>query len=322
MEQQEQSKETIAPSVQSAATSNLQASAEMFKEGLSLLRGVGVSQDFAMASARLLDADDLNHPVASYYCALLYYCGVGVARNVQTANSFASKYIELNPEGIFLVAAKEIIDGTLGTENARKLLLDRATPVTQAADPAKKKKMLIVAAVGVPVVLIALVAVFALTKGSSSTAPASVSGITVENLLPKEEVDRARQEALSIAATLQADAQAIMQKQKLDQEAQEKAEQAQLKKSQDEAKYKAEQGSRAGTETTYPTNQQTTQHVDRQSNSMVMAANQAVQKGEFDRANGILDAVLASDPNNQQALSLKASIKQTRSRAVNNLQIR
>jgi len=332
MEQQNQSTPTGVKGVQDAATSNRLASAEMFKEGLALLRGSGVQQDFAMASARLLDAADLHHSGAYFYCALLYFCGVGVSRNTQSASDFANRYLEADSQGAFAKTAKEIIDGTLGTENAKKLLLTK--PAAQnpvAASSTGKKKGLLFAAIGVPVVLIAAVAAFTLTKGGKSSAPDSISGIALENLLPKEDVEQARKEALSIAATLQADAQVTMQQQKAALEAQAKIEQEQ--KIAQEAQAKAEQEQKVAREAQAKAEQDRLRveaearraappQANRQVAMMITSARDAANQGQFDRANGILDGVLVGDPSNQEALSLKAAIKQARSRAVNSLQIK
>lgn len=367
MEQQDKSLTADAPIVQDAATSNQLAGVEMFKEGLALLRGMGVQQDFAMASARLLDAADLHHPTAFYFCALLYFCGVGVSRNTQFASDYAQRYLEADPEGAFGVAAKDIIDGTLGTENAKKLLLEKPSvskPIDQTKDqPKNKKNNILLAAVGLPVVLIALLGVFALSKNGGSSAPESISGIKLESLLPKEEVEQARKDALSIAASLQADAQVLMQQQKAAEEAQAKAEQeqkvaqeAQAKAEQEqkvaqEARAKTEQEQRVAQEARAKNDQeqrveqeariraererlrveaetrnanarQTQLPTNRQTAMMISSARDVARQGEFDRANGILDSLLAVEPNNQEARSLQLAIRQARSRAVNNLQIR
>lgn len=372
MEQQDKSLSADAPIVQDAATSNQIAGVEMFKEGLALLRGMGVQQDFAMASARLLDAADLQHPAASFFCALLYFCGVGVSRNTEFATDYAERYLDADPEGAFKVAAKDIIDGTLSTENAKKLLLEKPSlpkpsvlnPIDQ---PKRKKNNILFVAVGLPLVLIALLAVFALSKGGGASSPESISGIKLESLLPKEEVDQARKDALSFAANLQADAQVVMQQQKASQEAQIKAEEEQ--KVANEAKVKADaeqqvvneakakadaeqqviqaarakaeqeqraeqrverearinaerERSRAEAETRNANSRQIQQPTSRQNSMMISSAREVARQGEFDRANGILDSLLAVDPNNQEARSLQLAIKQARSRAVNNLQIR
>ena len=376
MEQQVQSLSAAAPIVQDAATSNQLAGVEMFKEGLALLRGMGVQQDFAMASARLLDAADLQHPTAFYFCALLYSSGVGVSRNPQFATDYAERYLEADPEGAFKVTAKDIIDGTLSAENAKKLLLEKPSlpkpsvsiPIDQ---PKSKKNTILMVAVGLPVVLIALLSAFALSKGSSASAPESISGIKLESLIPKEEVDQARKDALAIAAGLQADAQVLMQQQKAAVEAQAKAEEeqkvareaqaiaqqeqrvaqeakakadqeqsAQLRVAQ-EARAKADQEqraqqrveqearitaererSRAEAENRNANLRQMQQPTSRQTIMMISSAREVARQGEFDRANGILDSLLAVDPNNQEARSLQLAIRQARSRAVNNLQIK
>ncbi len=382
MEQQDKSLSADAPIVQDATISNQLAGVETFKEGLALLRGMGVQQDFAMASARLLDAADLQHPTAFYFCALLYFCGVGVSRNTQFATDYAERYLEADPEGAFRVSAKDIIDGTLSAENAKKLLMEKpsrpkpsvSNPIDQ---PKSKKNTILLLAVGLPVVLITLLAVFALSKGGSASAPESISGIKLESLISKEEVDQARKDALSIAANLQADAQVVMQQQKAAQETQAKVEEEQKTANEARAKVEAEQKVaqdvrakaeqeqkvaqdarakveqeqkaaqdararddqaqrsakdtriqseferlRVETENRYANTRQTQSSTSRQTAMMLSSARDVARQGEFDRANGILDSLLAVDPSNQEAKLLQFTIRQARSRAVNNLQIR
>lgn len=323
-----------APSVQSAEKSKEAAAIGMFKEGMGFLRGIGTPQDFAMASARLLDSADLNHPPALFYCALLYFAGVGVSRNPQTASDYASRYLETSPAGQFEQVAKEVIDGTFGTENARKLLVERPSasmPVeAPVAKPKSKKQMYIAAAVMIPVFLGGGLFAFSKLHDVSSLGPADISTIKLESLLSKDEIASAQKAALAAAATMQSDAQSLMQKQDADKAAQAKAEQeqkdaadaqaqaqAKAEQEQKDAQAKAEQEARAAqaARAALPAKN------NAQTSQMVATAMQAARSGEFDRANGILDGVLAGDSSNQDALRLKESIKRARSSAVNNMHI-
>lgn len=325
-----------ASEVQGAEKSNRAAAIGMFKEGMGLLRGIGTHQDFSMAAARLLDSADLNHPPALFYCALLYFAGVGVSRNTQTASDYAGRYLEASPDGQFSQAAKEVMDGTLGTENAKKLLVERpaAPKAAQAAGPKSKKKLYIAAAVMVTVMLVGGLAVFSKTRDVSSLGPSDISGIKLESLLSKDDIAHAKQEALATAASLQSDAQSLMQKQDADKAAQAKAlqeqkdsmdAQAKAAQEQKDAQAKAEQGaqaSQAKADQDRAATSQNTSQVKRQTAAMIATAMQAARAGEFDRANGILDGVLAGESSNQEALGLKDAIKSARSRAVNNLQVK
>lgn len=325
----------VVPDVQSAEKSKQAAAIGMFKEGMGFLRGIGTPQDFAMASARLLDSADLNHPPAFFYCALLYFAGVGVSRNTQTASDYAGRYLEVAPDGQFAQVAKEVIDGTFGTENARKLLVERpaaSTPVAASvAKPKSKKPMYIAVAVMIPVLLGGGLFAFSKMHDVSSLGPTDISNIKLETLLSKDDIASAQKEAMAAAATMQSDAQSQMQKQDADKAAQAKAEQekkdaadaqaqaqAKAEQEQKDAQAKAEQVARAAQAA------QAAQPAIKiaQTSQMLATAMQAARAGEFDRANGILDAVLAGDASNQQAIGLKESIKRARSRAVNDMQIK
>lgn len=341
-----------APDAQSVEKSKQAAAMGMYKEGIGFLHGVGTPQDFAMASARLLDAADLNHPPALFFCALLYFAGVGVSRNSQTAADYASRYLETTPDGQFEQVAKEVIDGTLGTENARKLLVTRpntsklvAAPVTK---PKNNKHMHVAAAVMIPILLGGGLFAFSKLHDVSSLGPADISNIKLDSLLSKDDITSAQKAALAAAATMQSDAQSLKQKQDADKAAQAKAEQEQkeaeeaqalakekaehekkeaaeaqalakekAEQGQKDAQAKAEQDARAAqaARAALPAKN------NAQTSQMMATAMQAARSGEFDRANGILDAVLAGDSSNQDALRLKESIKRARSRAVNNMQI-
>ena len=179
-----------------------------------------------MAAARMLDASDYGHPAATFYAALMYFCGVGVSRNIQSAREYALKYLQMAPDGPFKASAKEIVDGSLGTKNAEKILFSRPD---QIATSASKRKLSLPLLVGVGVViLIGIVASFMLIR--SKVAPSAVqmaADIKIDQLLTKEEIDQANKEALTIAASLQSNAKLELQQENQRAEAAEAERQAQ-----------------------------------------------------------------------------------------------
>ena len=84
--------------------------------------GVGKSKDDGMAAAKLLDAADLGNTKAILASALIYFVGVGVTRNTQTASEYAQKFILAKPNDSEARVCREIIGGELGTHNAVKVL--------------------------------------------------------------------------------------------------------------------------------------------------------------------------------------------------------
>lgn len=303
---------------------------DFFKDGMALLRGIGTHQDFSMAAARLLDSADFNHPPALFYCSLLYFAGVGVSRNTKTASEYAGRYLDIEPEGQFAEIAKAVINGTLGTENARKLLTERpnAMPSEAKAKQISKKPIYLFMAVLIPALAAGSFYFYSKSKDVSSLGPSDISGIKLESLLSKDEVNEASKQALLIAATLQTEAQSLMQQQAAADAAQAKAKEEQ--QAAMEAQAIAEQERKAAEEKKQKEEQQMADHAEAEKSAMtsnrialmITSARQAARAGEFDRAMGILDGALAADPSNREALVLKKAIKQARSQAVNNLEIR
>ena len=78
--------------------------------------------NLGMALARALDASDLQSDEAVLLVALMYFTGTGIQRNTETASFYAQKYLDLTPEGKRRSDAKAIIDGTIGTANAKRLI--------------------------------------------------------------------------------------------------------------------------------------------------------------------------------------------------------
>jgi hypothetical protein len=94
-----------------------------FIKGINYLKGInGFAKDDGIAIASLLDSSDLGNPEATFICSLLYFCGIGVERNIQIATEFSWKYLNLKPDGPYITNCKEIIDGSIGSHNALKLV--------------------------------------------------------------------------------------------------------------------------------------------------------------------------------------------------------
>lgn len=297
----------------------------LFAQGVALLRGAGGKQDFGLAAARLLDASDLNHPYAHLYCALLYFCGEGVSRNVATAQEYASRYLEADARGRFAAEAKGLLDGSLGTAKARKLLLEK--PAAAAAQSgAQRRSPVLALAIGIPAVVIAALGAFVLVRTRPASALDSPAGISLESLVPTQEAEQARKEALAQAASLQAGAQVLMQERKAAEDAQARADQERKAAEEEQARQQAAAEKKAEEEAQRQRAEAEAQAAGRQQaqrqGAMLATARDSIRQGELDRANGILDVVLASDPANQDANAMKQYIRQVRARAIHNIQIR
>lgn len=330
------------------------ASGSLFQDGISLLRGDGAPQDFGMAAARMLDASDYGHPAATFYAALMYFCGVGVSRNIQSAREYALKYLQMAPDGPFKASAKEIVDGSLGTKNAEKILFSRPD---QIATSASKRKLSLPLLVGVGVViLIGIVASFMLIR--SKVAPSAVqmaADIKIDQLLTKEEIDQANKEALTIAASLQSNAKLELQQENQRAEAAEaerQAQEEQRKHAEEEAIAQAEAKAKAQAEADAKAQEaqararaeqeaRALEYAQRQAEAqaraqaaaqatassaqtrnMLASARTAAQQGQYDRALGMVDSILASQPNNRDALTLQNEIRNAQTRALRSMVIR
>ena len=199
---------------------------EEFIKGINYLKGSGGYQrDEGMAVASLLDSSDLDNPKAILACSLLYFCGVGVTRNTQTAAEFAHKYLSIEPQGPYIRFCKEIIDGSIGSQNALNILnsfgpsgaerlgefLTPETPSEQLIAKAKNKKLyLIVGAIGV-VLVVAILAIFIPQLGGS--LPSNVA-TEPSKLFTSEELEQAKQKALSLAGQYRTEARDAAMKEK------------------------------------------------------------------------------------------------------------
>jgi hypothetical protein len=97
---------------------------EAFARAFKHLKGIGQPKDPGLAAAGFLDSSDLKYPEGILACALIYFAGVGVTRNTETASEFANEFLSLAQNARLIKIAKEIIDGSLGTQNALKSLGD------------------------------------------------------------------------------------------------------------------------------------------------------------------------------------------------------
>jgi len=183
---------------------------QYFLKGMAHLKGIGQTKDEGLAAANLLDASDINHPISLAACALLYFCGIGVTRNTQTAAEFAQKYLAIEPTGRCARIAQEVIDGSLGSQNALKALhsLDNKNaslvndPVSNP-DQARQAKNKQNYMIGGGVVLALLLVVFVLipnigSGGASSEDPSK--------LFTSDEINVAKQRALERAGLYRTEA--------------------------------------------------------------------------------------------------------------------
>jgi hypothetical protein len=104
------------------------------KDGYSLLnesRSQLAQGNLGMALARAMDSSDAGNAEASLLVALMYFSATGIQRNLEQASFYAKKYIELDPKGTQKVLAESIVDGTVGTENAKRLIFGSKEPYSK-----------------------------------------------------------------------------------------------------------------------------------------------------------------------------------------------
>lgn len=112
--------------------------------------------NLGMALARALDASDLQSDEAVLLVALMYFTGTGIQRNTETASFYAQKYLDLTPEGKHRSDAKAIIDGTIGTANAKRLIFGdhNAAASTSTSSQTEAPKWLIPSVVGLALIVV------------------------------------------------------------------------------------------------------------------------------------------------------------------------
>ncbi|QWD80516.1 hypothetical protein ICV01_04210 [Polynucleobacter sp. MWH-Spelu-300-X4] len=192
---------------------NTPAGEEQFLKGMAYLKGIGQTKDEGLAAANLLDASDLNHPTSLAACALLYFCGIGVTRNTQTAAEFAQKYLLIEPTGRCARIAHEVVDGSLGSQNALKALhaldnsatnlsnlgRDTVNNADQARQAKNKQTYLIAGGAVIALLLVVFVLIPKIGGGSASSEDP-------EKLFTSDELSVAKQKALERAGLYRTEA--------------------------------------------------------------------------------------------------------------------
>jgi hypothetical protein len=190
---------------------------EDLKQGLAYLTGVGQSKDEAMAAACFLNAFDRGSPDGAVAAAIVYYCGIGVTRDTQQATEYANIYLVKEPNGAHARSMHEIVDMSLGSENARKILMalggskssivNAPQQVPKNVGPDQRstdnKKVLIFAGSGVLSIGVILAVLFGGatigTAGLGKPAP-------LEKLFTTEELKASKEEAQSFAGLVRNEA--------------------------------------------------------------------------------------------------------------------
>lgn len=139
-----------------------------------------VQGNLGMALARTLDAADMDHAEANFLAALMYFTGTGIQRNTETASEYAKKYLMLLPDGPKKSEARAIIDGTIGTANAKNLILgsEYAKPDTPASVSLASNKWMIFGGVAVVLIIMFLVGYLVLQKKEKTATPAAEGAAT------------------------------------------------------------------------------------------------------------------------------------------------
>lgn len=140
-----------------------------------------VQGNLGMALARALDAADLDHAEANFLVALMYFTGTGIQRNTETASEYANKYLMLLPDGPKKSEARAIMDGTIGTANAKNMILgsEYAKPDTPASASLASNKWVVFAGVAVVLIVMFLVGYLVLQKKEKATTPTETAAPAV-----------------------------------------------------------------------------------------------------------------------------------------------
>lgn len=191
--------------------------AEDLKQGVAYLTGVGQSKDEAMAAACFLNAFDRGSSDGAVAAAIVYYCGVGVARSTQQASEYANIYLIKEPNGTYVRSMRELIDESLGSENAKKILMELGGSKPSSSVAPKQvqnnigpdqrnldnKKVLVFAAAGV----LAFGVILAILFGAMSTGVGSLAKpVQLEKLFTLEELKVAKEESQSLAGLVRNEA--------------------------------------------------------------------------------------------------------------------
>lgn len=185
---------------------------DMYLQGMAFLKGVGAARNESMAIARFLDASDLGHAEAAFKAALMYFNGVGITRNVDEAQGLAKRCLELGPSSALIQRyCKELTEGSIGTENVRRLLeQDEETILQSDVQLAQKKKAttLVLAAAALTVLFAGMGAYFYFSTQDRLDLP-SAAGIA--SVIPPEELAQAKKDSLAAIASLRAEAAGAVQ---------------------------------------------------------------------------------------------------------------
>ena len=160
-----------------------------------------------MAIARFLDASDQSHAGGAFMAALMYFNGVGITRNTEEAKALAKRCIDLGtPSSLVKLYCGELVDGSIGTENVRRLIEQDEATVQQSDEQVTQKKKMVFGLMlaGAVAVLVAAVGGFFYLQAQDRLDAVPPGGI--EGLIPKDEIAQARKDALAIISKLHADA--------------------------------------------------------------------------------------------------------------------
>jgi len=322
----------------------------LYERGMQYINGNGVEQNFGMAIASFLDGTDIDHPDCILKASLVYFLGAGVGRNLETAKMYAKKYCSVAPNGAYVQIANEIISESLGAFNAREYLIGEQ-PLAQSENvaaahsgiqPEPKFRVILVAAV-FAILVVGVVAIYTF-KDSLFGRSLGDGKIDISDIISDADSKAARDQALIVSARLIANAderkKAIQQQETARKEAEaaeEKAkeqalEQARLAKEaervrlEQEAKARADmevarQQQRAAMENSRSRSSYNSDVNNQQVNQMYQSAIIAMNQGQYDRANGIVDSLLQAYPGNPNLVKLKNDIQLAKQTALRRIVI-
>jgi len=181
------------------------------------LKGIGKPKDPGMAAALFLDSSDQKYPEGLIASALIYFAGVGVTRNTETASEFANEYLIIGNDSKLGRLSKEIISGSLGTQNALNALFEldknsdenfsstvahKSTGATSLKAKNNSKLLIIFGTLGL--ITIAALALFLLPRaGGSMSLPTSQDP---SSFFQPDELQDAKRKALENAGIVRTEA--------------------------------------------------------------------------------------------------------------------
>lgn len=100
---------------------------------------LGPNPNYGLVLKHAMDAADLGHQEANYFLACIYFSAREIVQyDRESANKYAESYLRLSPDGPHVNQAKRIIDGSIGTENARRFIFSTTTndiPTSSSSHP-------------------------------------------------------------------------------------------------------------------------------------------------------------------------------------------